>query len=113
MELAGLALWLMAPVKCQMHGRTNIMSHSANPPMSGRGAEADGPGRRPSAGPPQAANGPEADRPLPGSVGLRAFRGYLSSYVTSARFTALAGNTRDEKSALRQIRYCTGSTAIG
>ena len=41
------------------------------------------------------------------STGLRAFRDYLASYVTSARFTALADDTRDRKSALGQIRYCT------
>ena len=41
------------------------------------------------------------------STGLRAFRDYLASYVTSARFTALADDTRDRKNALGQIRYCT------
>jgi DNA mismatch repair protein MutS len=42
-----------------------------------------------------------------GSRGLLAFRDYLASYVASAGFTALAGETRDRKEALGRIRYCT------
>jgi DNA mismatch repair protein MutS len=41
------------------------------------------------------------------SRALLAFREYLVSYVASAGFTALAGDTRDRKEALGQIRYCT------
>ena len=41
------------------------------------------------------------------SRGLLAFRDYLSSYVASAAFTALAADTRSQKDALGRIRYCT------
>jgi hypothetical protein len=41
------------------------------------------------------------------SGALLAFRDYLASYVPSATFTALAGDTRDTKAALARIRYCT------
>ena len=41
------------------------------------------------------------------SRALLAFRDYLGSYVASARFTGLAGDTRNRKEALGQIRYCT------
>jgi DNA mismatch repair protein MutS len=41
------------------------------------------------------------------SRALLAFREYLTSYVASAGFTALASDTRSRKDALRQIRYCT------
>ena len=41
------------------------------------------------------------------SRALLAFREYLASYVASAGFTALAGDTTDRKDALGQLRYCT------
>ena len=41
------------------------------------------------------------------SRALLAFREYLASYVASARFTALVSDTRSQKDALGQIRYCT------
>ena len=41
------------------------------------------------------------------SRGLLAFREYLASYVASAEFTALVSDTRSQKDALGQIRYCT------
>ncbi len=41
------------------------------------------------------------------SRALLDFREYLASYVASARFSALASDTRDRKDALGQIRYCT------
>jgi DNA mismatch repair protein MutS len=37
---------------------------------------------------------------------LLAFRDYLTRYVASAGFTALADDTQDSKDALGQIRYC-------
>ena len=40
------------------------------------------------------------------SRALLAFRQYLASYMSSAAFTALAGDTRDRKDALGRIRYC-------
>jgi len=40
------------------------------------------------------------------SAALLAFRDYLTRYVASAGFTALAGETQDCKDALGQIRYC-------
>ena len=40
------------------------------------------------------------------SRALLAFRMYLASYVASAGFTALAGDTKDQKKTLGQIRYC-------
>jgi DNA mismatch repair protein MutS len=40
------------------------------------------------------------------SRALLAFRQYLASYVSSAAFTALVGDTRDRKDALGRIRYC-------
>jgi len=40
------------------------------------------------------------------SPALRALRGYLASYVSSAGFTALAGDTRECKAALGRVRYC-------
>jgi hypothetical protein len=43
------------------------------------------------------------------SRALLAFRQYLADYVASARFTALVSDTRDQKEALGQIRYCTPS----
>jgi len=42
-----------------------------------------------------------------GSRALLAFRDYLASYVASAGFTTLAGDTRSRKDALSRIRYCT------
>jgi DNA mismatch repair protein MutS len=41
------------------------------------------------------------------SRALLAFREYLAAYVASARFTALAGDTRHQKDALAKIRYTT------
>ena len=41
------------------------------------------------------------------SRALLAFRDYLASYVASAGFITLAGDTRSRKDALAQIRYCT------
>jgi DNA mismatch repair protein MutS len=41
------------------------------------------------------------------SRALLALRDYLGSYVASAGFTVLAGDTRNRKDALAQIRYCT------
>ncbi len=41
------------------------------------------------------------------SRALLAFGKYLASYVTSARFTALLSDTKDQKDALGQISYCT------
>jgi DNA mismatch repair protein MutS len=41
------------------------------------------------------------------SRALLAFRDYLASYVASAGFVTLAGDTRSRKDALAQIRYCT------
>ena len=41
------------------------------------------------------------------SRALLTFRQYLTSYAASAGFTALAGDTRDRKESLGQIRYCT------
>jgi DNA mismatch repair protein MutS len=41
------------------------------------------------------------------SRALLAFRDYLGSYVASAGFTGLAGDTRNRKEALGQIRYYT------
>ena len=41
------------------------------------------------------------------SRALLAFREYLASYVASAGFTALVGDTRSRKDALGQIRYTT------
>jgi hypothetical protein len=43
----------------------------------------------------------------PGYRALRDFRDYLVSYAASPGFTALAGDTRDRKESLGQIRYCT------
>ena len=40
------------------------------------------------------------------SRALLAFREYLASYVASAGFAALASDTKDQKKALGQIRYC-------
>jgi DNA mismatch repair protein MutS len=42
-----------------------------------------------------------------GSRALLAFRDYLASYAASPGFTALAADTRGQKDALGQIRYCT------
>jgi len=47
-----------------------------------------------------------ASAPL-ASRALLAFRDYLASYVASAGFITLAGDTRSRKDALAQIRYCT------
>ena len=41
------------------------------------------------------------------SRALLAFREYLASYVASAGFTVLVGDTRNRKDALGRIRYCT------
>src|ERR1700689_2294405 len=41
------------------------------------------------------------------SRGLLAFRDTLASYVPSAGFTMLAGETRDRREALGRLRYCT------
>jgi len=41
------------------------------------------------------------------SRALLAFREYLTSYVASARFTALVADTTSRKDALGKIRYCT------
>ncbi len=43
----------------------------------------------------------------PGSRALRDFRDYVVSYAASPGFTALAGDTRDQKESLGRIRYCT------
>jgi DNA mismatch repair protein MutS len=42
-----------------------------------------------------------------GSRALLTFRDYLSDYISSAAFTALAEDTRDRKAALGRIRYDT------
>ncbi len=42
-----------------------------------------------------------------GSRALLAFREYLATYVASAGFNALVSDTRSQKDALGQIRYCT------
>ncbi len=51
-------------------------------------------------------NGHLASAPIR-SRALLEFREYLAAYVVSARFTVLAGDTRDRKQALSRIRYCT------
>jgi DNA mismatch repair protein MutS len=40
------------------------------------------------------------------SLGLRTFRDYLSSYIESARFTALRTRTQDVKQRLAEVAYC-------
>jgi DNA mismatch repair protein MutS len=40
------------------------------------------------------------------SRALNAFRDYLAAYASSARFTLLAGDTADCRSALGRVRYC-------
>jgi hypothetical protein len=40
------------------------------------------------------------------SRALRAFRAFLTEYVTSATFESLVADTRDRQEALAQIRYC-------
>jgi DNA mismatch repair protein MutS len=42
-----------------------------------------------------------------GSRALAAFRDYLASYVTSAGFTVLVSETKEQQAALGQLRYCT------
>jgi DNA mismatch repair protein MutS len=43
----------------------------------------------------------------PASRALRDFRDYLASYAASPGFTALAGDTREQKESLGRVRYCT------